>query len=113
MTPKPLTILFVCSRNQWRSPTAEAIYRNVDGLDVRSAGTAKSARNRVNEDDLNWADLVVVMEQHHLQRLREDFRDVMQSKRFHVLHIPDEFKYMAPELIEEIESSMDEILNGR
>lgn len=110
MPEKPLSILFVCSRNQWRSPTAEAIYRNVDGVEARSAGTASSARKGVSENDIVWADMIVVMEQHHLKRLRNEFRDVMQDKECHVLHIPDEFKYMDPELIEEINAAMDVLL---
>jgi protein-tyrosine-phosphatase len=32
-------LLFICSRNQWRSPTAEAIWRRRPGFNVRSAGT--------------------------------------------------------------------------
>jgi protein-tyrosine-phosphatase len=36
-------VLFVCSRNQWRSPTAERVFATRPGLEVRSAGVDKSA----------------------------------------------------------------------
>ena len=37
MSKKP-HVLFVCGRNQWRSPTAARIYANDQRIEVRSAG---------------------------------------------------------------------------
>ena len=34
-----MNLLFVCSRNQWGSPTVESIYKNYSGINVKSAGT--------------------------------------------------------------------------
>lgn len=45
-------LLFVCSKNQWRSPTAEQVWRRHPGLSVRSAGTSHQARQTVSEDDV-------------------------------------------------------------
>lgn len=72
-----MNILFICSRNQWRSPTAETIFRNNKGLSVRSAGTEPSAKTRVNAKLLEWADHVFVMEKRHKQRIEENFRDII------------------------------------
>jgi predicted protein tyrosine phosphatase len=36
-------VLFVCSRNQWRSPTAEKIFSAWQGLEVMWAGLDPSA----------------------------------------------------------------------
>jgi len=55
-------VLFVCSRNQWRSPTAEAIYRNHPLVEALSAGVSSSARRRVSAKLLQLADLILVME---------------------------------------------------
>ena len=41
-------VLFICSRNQWRSPTAEQVYRKHPLLAVRSAGTSLNARRKVS-----------------------------------------------------------------
>lgn len=60
-----MNILFVCSRNQWRSPTAETIYKNTSGLFVKSAGTEPSAKIRINYKHILWADLIFVMEKKH------------------------------------------------
>jgi len=57
-----MNILFVCSRNQWRSPTAEAVYKNHPTHDARSAGTSDTARIRVSMKLMDWADVVFVME---------------------------------------------------
>lgn len=66
-----MNILFVCSRNKWRSHTAEAIFKDSQIHEVRSGGTATDARIRVNDNLINWADLIFVMEKRHKQILQE------------------------------------------
>lgn len=95
-----MNVLFVCSRNQWRSPTAERIFRRHPELNVKSAGTASSARRRVSIGDIRWADAILVMEAKHASRLRADFRDAIRDKPVHVLDIPDDYRFMDPELVE-------------
>ena len=94
-----LRVLFICSRNQWRSPTAEALWARDPSLDVRSAGTARSARRRARAADLDWADLVLVMERSHQHRLRQDLPGPVADVEVVVLDIPDEFPFMDPELV--------------
>ena len=105
--PKPptddgerLNLLFVCSRNQWRSPTGEQVWRRHPRVTVRSAGTSASARRVVSADDLAWADVVLVMEDKHKSRLLAEYRALLLHKPLHVLDIPDDYKYMDPELVE-------------
>ena len=68
-----MNLIFICSRNKWRSPTAEAIFHNSQRHQARSAGTSASARVKVNETMIDWADLIFVMEQRHRQLLQERF----------------------------------------
>ena len=103
-------VLFICSRNQWRSPTAEEIYRRHSALQVRSRGTRRSARRQVTFDDLRWADLICVMESKHQQHLLAGFPDVMRHKTVHVLDIPDDYRYLDPELADQIRSAMDPVI---
>ncbi len=103
-------ILFICSRNQWRSPTAEQIWRKHPMLSVRSAGTSPSARRKVSEDDVRWADVIFVMEEKHKSRLVAEFTSLTKTKAIHVLDIPDEYKYMDPELVEQLEQSVGALL---
>lgn len=107
-----MNLLFVCSRNKWRSPTAEAIYKNYSGINVKSAGTEPAARIKLNSRFIEWADLIFVMEKKHKQRMRENFPIETERKEIVVLDIPDEYKYMDKELIEELKSKIDEYIES-
>jgi len=102
-----MKVLFVCSRNQWRSPTAEEIYKNRQGISVRSAGTEPSARIRLNAKTIAWADIIFVMEKKHRERIIQKFEVEIEDLPIVVLDIPDEYKFMDPELIEEIKTKVD------
>ncbi len=99
-------LLFVCSRNRWRSPTAEKMFHGVDGIQARSAGTETGARIKVTAGHIGWADIVFVMEKKHLRRLRERFSDELVGKRVVCLNIPDDFQFMQPELVTLLESAV-------
>jgi predicted protein tyrosine phosphatase len=105
-----LNVLFICSKNQWRSPTAEAIWRKHPALSVRSAGTSPSARRQVSEEDLRWCETILVMEEKHRSRLRAMFGGLVEHIPIHVLDIPDEYGYMDPELVIELRGSVAHIL---
>ncbi len=105
-----INVLFVCSRNQWRSPTAEQLFRRHPHVNARSGGTSPKAKHPVNEQDLAWADVVMVMEQKHKSRLMADFSDALRYKPLHVLDIPDEYAYMDAELVEMLEQSVTGLL---
>ena len=94
-----LNVLFVCSRNQWRSPTGEQVWRRHPRVNARSAGTSAGARRVVSAADLAWADVVLVMEDKHKSRLLAEHRALLQHKPLHVLDIPDDYRYMDPELV--------------
>jgi predicted protein tyrosine phosphatase len=94
-----MNVLFICSRNQWRSPTAEQVWRKL-GWNVRSAGTSPKAKHPVSHSDIQWADIIFVMESKHKQRLQTEFRQLLNHKQVEVLDIPDDYQYMAPELVE-------------
>lgn len=97
---KPCRILFICSRNQLRSPTGEAVFGEMSGIETRSAGTARDARHQVNMADIRWADLIVCMEAKHANRLKADFRQAVTHKAIHVLDIQDDYRFMQDELIQ-------------
>ncbi len=105
-------LLFICSMNQWRSPTAEQVYRDYAGVNVRSRGTSQSARRTVTADDLKWADLIFVMENKQKSRLESDYPGDLRYKELYMLDIPDIYKYMDPDLIDEITASVDPILES-
>ncbi len=103
-------VLFICSRNQWRSPTAEQVYRKHPLLAVRSAGTSPNARRKVSPEDIGWASVILVMEEKHKSRLKAEFNRLLEGKVIHVLDIPDDYKYMDPELVEQLEQCVPSVL---
>jgi predicted protein tyrosine phosphatase len=108
-----LKVLFVCTMNEWRSPTAERIYADKPLVIARSCGTSAKASKTVNGAVLQWADVVLVMEHKHRKRLLSEFPGEMRFKEIHVLDIPDNYKFMDPELIAEIEAAVEPILTGK
>ncbi len=105
-------LLFICSRNQWRSPTAETIWRKHPDFNAKSAGTSPRARKTVGPADIRWADLIFVMEQKHKNKLKAEFTRMLDHKTVHVLDIPDDYKYMDPELVQELEALVWPYLEG-
>jgi predicted protein tyrosine phosphatase len=105
-----LNVLFVCTMNKWRSPTAEKIYAKHPLLECRSAGTSSKAKHPITVGDIRWADMIIVMEDKHSDRIMADFRDELRYKEIHVLGFEDRFKFMDPDLIEELRSALDPLL---
>ena len=104
----PLKVLFICSRNKLRSPTAEKIFSTQPGWSVRSVGTEEGARIRVTAGHLGWADVVVVMEKRHKERLQHKFPEELANKICCCLFIPDDYEYMEPALVELLRKKMRE-----
>ncbi|TMO53453.1 low molecular weight protein tyrosine phosphatase family protein [Pseudoalteromonas phenolica] len=105
-----INILFICSRNQWRSPTGEQIWRRQAGVNARSAGTSPKAKRTVNMKDIQWADIIFVMENKHKQRLMAEFTRLLAHKTIHILDIPDEYQYMDSELVDILTHSVSAYL---
>ena len=101
-------ILFVCSRNRRRSLTAETIFKEVTAWDVRSAGTEEGARIKVTAGHIGWADVIVVMEKRHKERLRQKFCAAFTSKPCVCLFIRDDYEFMETGLITVLRERMQE-----
>lgn len=92
-------ILFVCSQNRLRSPTAEQVFAEYPGIAVSSAGTNKDAENPLTTEFVAWADMIVVMERQHRTKLQRRFRAALRGQRVICLDIPDNYDFMDPELV--------------
>ncbi|RED36567.1 putative protein tyrosine phosphatase [Paenibacillus sp. VMFN-D1] len=103
-------MLFICSRNRWRSLTAEKIFEQYNMYDVKSAGTEENARIKVTAGHIGWADLIFVMEKKHERRLKEKFSLDLNGKRVIRLDIEDEYRYMDEELIEILKTKVSEYI---
>ncbi|WP_036288461.1 low molecular weight protein tyrosine phosphatase family protein [Methylosinus sp. PW1] len=103
-------VLFVCSQNRLRSPTAEQVFSSRPDLEVASAGTNNDADNPLTSELVAWADVVVVMEKAHRSKVQKRFRSSLNGKRLICLDIPDEFEFMDPTLVKLLKSRLGRYL---
>lgn len=105
-------VLFVCTQNRLRSPTAERVFADWPGVQTASAGLGSDAEVAVSNALLEWADLVIVMEQVHRKRLSARFRSVLGDTPVVCLGIPDDYAFMAPELVQLLRAKVPQFLLG-
>lgn len=106
-----MNVLFICSRNKWRSRTAETIFKDNQNHSIKSAGTENDARIKVTEKHISWADIIFVMEKRHKERLTQKFGTMIDEKEIVTLDIKDDYKYMDSELIDILETSVSPYLD--
>lgn len=99
-------VLFICSQNRLRSPTAEQVFSGREGFEVASAGLNPEAETPVSADLLEWADVIFVMERVHRTKLSKKFTTHLKSKRIICLDIPDDFEFMDPTLVRILEAKV-------
>ena len=99
-------VLFLCSRNKLRSPTAEAIFSDIEGFDVQSAGLDNDAVVRLSPELVEWAEYIFVMEKIHREKLQKKFRKYLNKQRVVCLNIPDDYDYMDEGLIRLLKAKM-------
>jgi predicted protein tyrosine phosphatase len=94
--------LFICSRNRLRSPTAEQVFATWPDVETDSAGLDNDAVVPLSPEQIEWADVIFVMERRHRARLGQKFRAHLRGKRVVCLNIPDDYAFMQPALIERL-----------
>jgi predicted protein tyrosine phosphatase len=99
-------VLFICSQNRLRSPTAEQVFSSRPGFEVASAGLNPDAETTVSPELLEWADVIFVMERSHQNKLFKKFGAFLRTKRIICLDIPDQFEYMDPVLVRLLEAKV-------
>ncbi|HYD63156.1 MAG TPA: low molecular weight protein tyrosine phosphatase family protein [Noviherbaspirillum sp.] len=103
-------VLFLCTHNRLRSPTAEQVFSTWPGVETDSAGLGADAEIPLSPEQIKWADVIFVMEKVHRRRLSAKFRRYLNGKRVICLDIPDEYEYMQPELVELLEGRVGRFL---
>ena len=99
-------VLFICSQNRLRSPTAEQVFAGWPGIETSLAGLNHDAENPVTPELLQWADTIFVMERAHRSKLSARFKPYLGSKRVICLEIPDEYEFMDPGLVRLLEAKV-------
>lgn len=95
----PVRLLFLCSQNRLRSPTALSLFRGSHQYRARSAGTSIGANVAVTASHVSWADIIFCMEPIHEAHVRSKFPKALGDKRLICLNIPDKYTFMDPALI--------------
>jgi predicted protein tyrosine phosphatase len=103
-------VLFVCSQNRLRSPTAEQVFADHPRVECSSAGTNNDADNPLTAELVEWAEIIFVMEKTHRNKLSSKFRHSLLNKRVIVLNIPDEYEYMEPRLVQLLKAKVSPFL---
>ena len=103
-------ILFVCSQNRLRSPTAEQVFSTRRDLEVASAGTNHDADTPLTADLVSWADIIFVMEKAHRTKLQKRFKANLRHARLVCLDIPDDYEFMDPVLVRLLETRVSRFL---
>ncbi|UDL87122.1 low molecular weight protein tyrosine phosphatase family protein [Mesorhizobium sp. PAMC28654] len=96
-------VLFVCSQNRLRSPTAEQVFSKFGNIEVASAGTNHDADTPLTNELVAWADIIFVMEKAHRAKLQKKFKASLKKARIICLDIPDDYEFMDPALVRLLE----------
>lgn len=100
-----MNILFICNQNENRSKTAEQLFKG--RFKTKSAGLYNTAP--VTQKQLQWADMIMVMEEHQRHEIAMRFPGVYMQKQILSLDIPDVYHYNQPELIDVLKLKVSEL----
>jgi predicted protein tyrosine phosphatase len=103
-------ILFICGANKLRSPTAEQVFSRYPNIETDSAGLNAEADVRVSPEQIEWADIIFVMEKSMRAKLAKQFRKHLSGKRVVCLDIPDKYIFMQAELVALLEKKVGPLI---
>ena len=90
-----------------RSATAQKIFESDERFWVDSAGIHQSADTVLEPEHLEWADVILVMENSHRKFISQTYPELFRKRKIVCLAIPDEFRFMQPELISILEEKVE------
>ncbi|EXI77002.1 MAG: putative protein tyrosine phosphatase [Candidatus Accumulibacter appositus] len=105
-----IRVLFICSQNRLRSPTAERVFSTYPGIETDSAGLGNNANVPLSTEKIEWASLIFVMEQAHKKKLSKKYKPFLNGKKLICLGIPDDFDFMQAELVEILKKKVEPFL---
>lgn len=97
-----MNVLFICNQNKNRSKLAERLFQ--DKFNTKSAGLYN--QKPLNQKQLSWADVVVVMEEEQRGEVEKRFPQLSVQKRILSFDIPDVYNYDNIELKKHLESKV-------
>lgn len=105
-------ILFLCSANRLRSPTAEQVFADYPNVNVASAGLSHDAVDPLTPEHLEGVDVIFVMEKAHKNKLSRHFKPYIKNAKVICLNIPDDYEFMQPELVSLLKAKVTPHMRG-
>ena len=90
-----MKLLFVCTANKHRSPTAQLMFRDHYGYEALSAGFSPDSQQVVDQELVDWADRVFCFEDKHKKKIKKRV-----GVRAVNLAVPDEYDFNDEDLVE-------------
>jgi predicted protein tyrosine phosphatase len=106
-----MNVLFVCTANQLRSPTAAKLACIHTDWNVRSCGIDCSAVVQITRSLVAWADLVICMDASHIRFFNQ--KPHLRPRKLVCWDIPDIYNYMDPKLVEIMTNKLKEMHDQR
>ena len=103
-------VLFICTQNRLRSPTAEQVFASWPDIETDSAGLGNDATTPLSSEQIAWANIIFVMEKAHRNKLSKKFKPYLNNKRIICLDIPDDYDFMDPGLIALLKAKVGKFL---
>jgi len=100
-----MRMLFVCNQGKHRSRTAANLFK--DKYEIRYAGLF--SLTPVSKNDVEWAELIIVMEDFQQDELQQRFPAECLKNRIACLGIPDIYYCGHPELVKLIKEKMKKL----
>lgn len=108
-------LLFVCTANLQRSPTAENLFNGNKNYEAKSAGIHPYAPQTVTKELVDWADIIFVFSEKnegHKSFLLEKFNGLNPNKVID-LDVQDMFDKNDPELIKLLKEKLAKYLDEK
>ncbi len=108
-------LLFVCTANLNRSPTAKSLFKNNKKYEAKSAGIHPLSENPITKQAIKWADIIFVMDEKndkHKTFLLREFPEAAEKKII-ILGVPDIYTKNNPQLIKILKKKLRKLLSGK
>ena len=105
-------LLFVCTANMQRSPTAEKLFANSRKYEARSAGTSMLAVKHITKEMVDWADIIFVfseIDENHKSYILHYFPNAAKKKIID-LDVSDTYDKDDPRLVRLLREKLKEYL---
>jgi predicted protein tyrosine phosphatase len=82
-------------------------------VETDSAGLNAISEQQLSSEQIEWADIIFVMEKSQRSKVSTRFRKYLKGKRIVCLDIPDSYAFMDPELVRLLEARVKPFMTQR